>query len=140
MARFTIDSNKDYFDITGWRCAIEDLLDFYFPMFGDVLLKFEFDWKVFGRQYTKIGNHIPSSDTIHVIKVMVNGNDRGNYEVLKTMLHELRHVWQHLNGNTEGTNKYKGDKYWNHPKEVDARNFAAENVDEAYNLVKEYLQ
>lgn len=138
-----VEANKEYFDRAGWKCAIEDILEFYFPDLVSVDMKFNFVWKAFGRNYNNFGVQTPksaNSNTSHYVEVMYNGNDRGDYDILETLLHELRHVWQHHNGDSRGTLHLKGNAYWNHPKEIDARDFAKNNIKEAYDLVKEYLQ
>jgi hypothetical protein len=147
-----VKSNKEWFDKTGWRCAIEDIINFYFPSLANSSLKVTFEWGISGKDYRCFGSHAYNEDFVfnntkdgyrvigfHDIRVLINGNEIGNYEALHTLLHELRHTWQYEDGLTEATLRYKGLDYWNHPKEVDARNFANENIDEAYTLVKEYL-
>lgn len=134
-----VKSNKEYFDRTGWRCAIDDILDFYFPTLKNVELVFNFIWGRCDENHRWSGFHQPKPDKSHHIDVLINSHNFDNYDAIKTLLHELRHVEQHRNGATAGTSGYTGDAYYYHPKEIDARKFE-ENADEAYSLVKEYLQ
>ena len=135
-----VQGNKEYFDRVGWRCAIEDIIEYFFPTLKGEEITFSFYWKRFDKKVKYVGYHAFDVATLtHKLDVVMNLFDYDNLDYINTILHELRHTEQYKNGDTEPTSRYKGSAYWNHPKEVDARAFAEKHQDEALALVKEYL-
>jgi len=135
-----VESNKSFFETTGWKCAIEDIIDLYLPTLKGADLKFKFVWKSLDAKKGRFSgyhtfNHITK---FHNFDVVLDG-ESDLKDVVDSILHELRHAWQFNNGDTIGTARFKGNAYWNHPKEVDARNFAKKHLNEAFEFVKEYL-
>lgn len=112
-------------------------LKYYYPVFETKLRN-----GVVGRYNSKYGEIEMDPKVLKYIEYILEGRYNAVAVSIDALLHEFRHAWQ-FEGNMKVTEYVSSEedinKYINHPTEIDAREWAKNNLSNACAYIAEHL-